>query len=382
VIPTPSLPILKSSALSTRRNVEKPIAFLSGFQSLAPRFRASQREHLAWLADAHATLGHAHPERMRALFLHYSGSTDAIAHRAHELPDFTHRDWNTMRLFSPKGSNVQQKNDFFDEAVSRAFQRFYPTRHSAPDALVHVTCTGYSAPSAAQKLVAARRWGRTTQVLHAYHMGCYAAHPALRIAAGHAAFLPKGRGPVDIVHTELCSLHLDPANHDPAQLIIQSLFADGFMRYQLHSARPLTAASLEVVALRDEILPDSSQAMTLTKEVPMRLAEALAGFTDRLFTSAGRNLAREKTKSVFAIHPGGPRIVEASQKALQLTDAQVVWSRRVLRDHGNMSSATLPHIWEAILKDKRVPDGALIVSLGAGPGLTLSGALLRKHTAR
>jgi len=43
-----------------------------------------------------------------------------------------------------------------------------------------------------------------------------------------------------------------------------------------------------------------------------------------------------------------------------------------------MSSATLPHVWKAILDDDAVPSGTLIVSLAFGPGLTIAGAILRK----
>jgi predicted naringenin-chalcone synthase len=50
----------------------------------------------------------------------------------------------------------------------------------------------------------------------------------------------------------------------------------------------------------------------------------------------------------------------------------------VLRDHGNMSSATLPHIWARIAVDTSVPSGTLITSLAFGPGLTVYGAVLRK----
>ena len=63
---------------------------------------------------------------------------------------------------------------------------------------------------------------------HAYHMGCYAAMPALRIAAG---FVATGSRRVDSSHTELCSLHLDPTDHRLEQLVVQSLFADGLIRY-------------------------------------------------------------------------------------------------------------------------------------------------------
>jgi len=364
--------------------------FITGFQEVPTRFRSSQKDLLDWLADAHATLGQADRKLMTALFSRYSGSTDSIAFRGHELPDFTHRSWEQMRLFTPRGSNVIEKAQFFDEAVSSAFDRLYPAGSTAPEALVHVTCTGYSAPSGAQKLVSSRGWGRQTQVVHAYHMGCYAAHPALRIAAGQSAFLSSFNRSVDIIHTELCSLHFDPARHDPAQLVIQSLFADGYIKYQLARTPSPKTASLEILALHDEIIPDSTHAMNwtpgplnftmmLSKEVPTLLAGAMAGFVHRLFEGADLDFTAEKPKAVFAIHPGGPRIIELAEKLLNLEPDQVAWSRRVLREHGNMSSATLPHIWRDILQDDRLPDGTLIVSLGAGPGLTLSGALFLKR---
>jgi len=52
-----------------------------------------------------------------------------------------------------------------------------------------------------------------------------------------------------------------------------------------------------------------------------------------------------------------------------------------LLERGNMSSATLPHVWQAIASSASVSDGRLIVSLAFGPGLTLSGAVLRKVSA-
>jgi predicted naringenin-chalcone synthase len=54
-------------------------------------------------------------------------------------------------------------------------------------------------------------------------------------------------------------------------------------------------------------------------------------------------------------------------------------SRRVLRAYGNMSSATLPYVWRELLADDTVADGAPVVSLAFGPGLTLCGNLLVKH---
>ncbi len=79
------------------------------------------------------------------------------------------------------------------------------------------------------------------------------------------------------------------------------------------------------------------------------------------------------------MHPGGPRIIDRVREVLELTDAQVQTSRDVLFDCGNMSSATLPHIWQRLLEDRAVARGTPIVSLAFGPGLTMCGALLEKR---
>jgi predicted naringenin-chalcone synthase len=82
------------------------------------------------------------------------------------------------------------------------------------------------------------------------------------------------------------------------------------------------------------------------------------------------------------VHPGGPRIIDGVRDALKLEESSVEISRRVLRDQGNMSSATLPHIWKEILQDESVPNGAWIPSIAFGPGLTLTGAVFRKRSGR
>ena len=349
---------------------------VTDFQVQNPLCESSQAGLLDWLVQAHVQSDPGvSPEQIRQGFMRYGCSSDKISRRRHE----------PLRL----GAGIREKIKFFDESVARVFTRFYPHNSSAPKAIVHVTCTGYRSPSGAQRLVSSRGWGKKTEVYHAYHMGCYASHPAIRMATG----LVSSGAPVDVVHTELCSLHLDPGRHDPAQLIVQSLFSDGFIKYSLARAsghRPAAdAPSLEILHMREEIVPGSEEAMvwsigplvyemTLAKEVPVLLAQALPAFVRSLFEGVGLDYSSEKDRAVFAVHPGGPRILDACQRILDLDPRQLEISREVLFERGNMSSATLPHIWKRIADSEKVPEGSLIVSVGAGPGLTLVGGLFRK----
>jgi predicted naringenin-chalcone synthase len=222
-------------------------------------------------------------------------------------------------------------------------------------------------------------------------MGCYAALPAVRIAAGLLGSA-RGSARADVVHTELCSLHLQPCEHDAEHLVVQSLFADGHVRYGV-ARGPSPRASLAVVAEREEILPDSTEAMTwtcgdrgmhmtLSRDVPSRIARNVRAFVTALFADAGLSFDQHGPRTIFAVHPGGPRVVDEVQRALELSSMQVEASREVLLRFGNMSSATLPHIWRALALDDGIPTGTLVVSLAFGPGLTVSGALMVREAGR
>jgi predicted naringenin-chalcone synthase len=366
---------------------------LRAFAASRPRFEISQARSLVWLASAHAeaeaTRTNLSPAdksaftlRMARLLGRCACAPDKIARRGHSVADIELGGWDGNEVYDLRhhahGAGTATRTRVFAEIVNAYFDETY-RGETAPDDLIHVTCTGYAAPSGAQQLVARNHWH--TRVTHAYHMGCYASVPAVRLAAGLVA---TGSQRVDIAHTELCSLHLDPSDHRPEQLVVQSLFADGLIRY---SAVAGGGSGLELLALHEVIIPDSASAMrwiaadhgmhmTLSREVPDRVAEVLRVFVIELYRRANLDVARVRD-DLFAVHPGGPRIIDGVQHTLELSDAQVATSRAVLHEHGNMSSATLPHVWMRL--DASAPRGTLIASLAFGPGLTVCGALFEKR---
>ncbi|MEO6600637.1 MAG: 3-oxoacyl-[acyl-carrier-protein] synthase III C-terminal domain-containing protein [Polyangiaceae bacterium] len=294
---------------------------------------------------------------------------------------------------APRGLGTAARSRLFAEIVDAYFEREFAAETTAPSELIHVTCTGYVAPSGAQRVVASKGWGDRTQVTHAYHMGCYAAFPAIRMAAGLLSLPAALRSEraarrADIAHTELCTLHLDPSQHSPEQLVVQSLFGDGFVRYSVGSNED--ESGLEVLGLSEQILSDSAHSMgwasgdfgmhmTLARDVPDRISSGLRAFVLELFAKAGLSLAPHLREAVVAVHPGGPKIIDRVRDMLELREAQVATSRAVLFDYGNMSSATLPHIWMRLLADPEVPVNTPILSLAFGPGLTVCGGIFKKR---
>lgn len=387
---------------------------LANFRALQPTFLTKQTETFAWLGAAHAraestlaaVAGRAFDEaRFReeidTRIARFGCGEEKIRTRGHELSDCTHTRWQDMEIYTldrrAQGEGALTRTSLFAKHTERALQRLYAEPASPPTDLVHVSCTGYAAPSAAQRLVATKGWGDVTRVFHAYHMGCYAAFPAIRAAAGFlfASNSTSGAGPrrSDIVHTEMCSMHFNPLVHTPEQLVIETLFADGFIAYSvIESAEwDRRAPALVVLTQAERLLPDSSEsmswlcadtgmAMRLARDVPARIAAALPSFVRDLTRSAGLT-DQEARGALFAVHPGGPRIVDRVEQVLELGPEQLAESRHVLRERGNMSSATLPHIWQNILNSDGVESGRAIVSLAFGPGLTVCGAVMRKEAA-
>ncbi len=378
---------------------------LTGFKAALPPWQRPQEEGFEWLVEAHARAAATNEgreealsgwrDRISSLVRRYNCASEHIGRRRSNFGDFMHTDWQRMEIYnlheSPRGKGLGVRNRLYAETVGRVVEELFSEDVEPPSDLLHVSCTGYASPSPIQRLIGRKHWHARTQATQIYHMGCYAAVPALRVAAGLIECAPgNGVRRAEIVHTELCTLHFNPLDHSPEQLIVQSLFADGHIRYSMVPYSGDDGAdALQILSIGEEIVPDSLDdmtwalsdwgfRMTLSRDVPGKVAAALPGFLEHLFTSAGLDYHETSAGAVFAVHPGGPRILDAVAELLELHEGQLSLSRSVLYERGNMSSATLPHIWMAAASDPSVKAGTLVASIAFGPGLTIAGAVFRK----
>jgi len=376
--------------------------YLCDFQHIRPRFEVDQTYILEWIAWLHAEAQSLvsdwkdaseekqtfQREILQRLIKIGTGHEKAKKRGIH-ITDIFQYSKDSLSIYNltkdPRGLSLHERTLFFARMTEEILDQFYFHEKNFPGHLIHVTCTGYTSPSAAQKLIAKREKGNATVVTHAYHMGCYASFPAIRMGSG---FLSTYKEKVDVVHTELCSIHMNPLSHEMDQLVIQSLFGDGFIKYSLLSKEKMIHGqhAFQLLALHEEILPNSDKFMTwhtsdwgmqmgLTKEVPSIITKHIASYLDKLLTKT----QHKNIPPLFAIHPGGPKIISQVAKNLQLSPSQIAHSQAVFNGMGNMSSATLPHIWDRMLHDPDVPLGQPVISIAFGPGLSISGAIFEKR---
>ena len=375
---------------------------LSDFRAIQPPNRLKQSELNQWSLRRHLSArtmtspsDDMTPEQYSRIHERYAIRESMISSRSFECGDIHEADFASAQIYpvlagQPEGVDIGERTQFFAKSAERVFDEFYAGAERNPSHIVHVTCTGYRSPSAAQLLVARKNWGRDVGVTHAYHMGCYASLPAVRVAQGLVAASPNAEYRADIVHTEMCGLHMNANAHTPEQIVVQSLFADGHIKYTVSDSGSAYAdgrAGFEVLAIREFVVPETEGDMSwspeawglrmnLSREVPNKIREVIGPFFERLAADAGQD-SEKLLKSHFAIHPGGPKIIQSVQELLNLDESQVSASKSILFERGNMSSATLPHVWKRLLESSSIHRGDLVVSFAFGPGLTVFGSVFR-----
>ncbi|MCC6493622.1 MAG: type III polyketide synthase [Pirellulales bacterium] len=293
--------------------------------------------------------------------------------------------------------------------------------------VVTASCTGFYAPGVDCGLIERLDLRHTTERVHVGYMGCHAAINALRAARGLALTDPHAR--VLVCCVELCSLHYS-FHWDNERMLGNALFADGAAaavvacgeddsaatslkppsnpppskegarggiespdrdRPSPHLDSLSNAASTQtspnalrrwrLAATASFLFPGTTDAMTwnigdhgfvmtISSELPRLISQNLAPWLAAWLAEHG--LAPDGVAS-WAVHPGGPRIVEAAESALSIPSAKTQVSREILAAYGNMSSATVLFILERLAQRRAA---APCVMLAFGPGLVAEAALL------
>ena len=237
--------------------------------------------------------------------------------------------------------------------------------------LIVASCTGFMAPGLDQAIVERAGLDPGVERTVVGFMGCYAAVNSLRLAHHIVRSEPAAR--VLVVNLELCTLHFQQTA-DLERLLSALLFGDG-------CAATLVTADPRGLALTDfraATLPGSGDLITwrigdqgfnmhLSGEVPQRIGAAMKAEVERNDDGGLLRGRRPQDFDLFAIHAGGRTILDAVESGLGLGEDALCWSRGVLKDFGNMSSATLMFVLQRILAG--TSGAAQGLAMAFGPGL-------------
>jgi predicted naringenin-chalcone synthase len=296
-----------------------------------------------------------------------------------------------------RGPTTRERMELFsrfasDLAVESSQQALCQANWDAPSIthLITVTCTGFDAPGVDIELIERLGLPKSTQRIQVGFMGCHGAINGLRAARAIAESNPTAR--ILLCAFELCSLHYR-FNWDSEGIIGNALFADGSAAIAIGGASSTMASNTpeqwRVVDTGSVVIGDSRQSMSwsigdhgfnmrLSSDVGERIEGELAQWLNDWLATHDLTL---HDIDYWGVHPGGPRIVNAVQTSLQLNDEAISTSRKILKQHGNMSSPTVIFVLEEFQKIRSTTttskDLGHCLLLGFGPGLVAEVALLR-----
>lgn len=236
--------------------------------------------------------------------------------------------------------------------------------------LVFISCTGLQAPGVEIDLIERLGLQENIKRYNITFMGCYAALTGMGLAKD---ICKDENNTVLLVSIELCTLHFQN-RFDDDYLLSNSLFADGAASAVITSNPH--QGKLKVVDSLSRLLKNSKNEMswkispsgflmTLSSTVPSSIAKSMT--SQPLFSKPPQEVN-------WLIHPGGKQIIDGIQRVNELPFTETELSRKILKDYGNMSSATILFVMKEYLAQKNKKKHAIACAFG--PGLTLEGLLL------
>lgn len=250
------------------------------------------------------------------------------------------------------------------------------------DLLAVCTCTGYVCPDVGSRLIAHMGFRRNVQRASIIGLGCAGALPTLQRVTDFVRANP-GRQAL-MLAVEICSAcyYVD----DMLETVVgNAICADGAAAF-LVGAQPQSSRSYpQIIDFETFLDTDHIEEVGLQhREGKLRIVlgvsiQRLAGL---MIEKALRVLLRRHGLSqshirFWAVHPGGRKVIDNVQRHFGMTEAQLRFSRAVLRNYGNMSAPTVMFVLDEVVRngDPRPGDWGMMIALG--PGMAAEVALLR-----
>lgn len=325
-----------------------------------------------------------------ALGIHWSAKLDnpQVLTRMHGRVGVEHRnlaltipEYDGLKTWGQANNAwIRVAEELGEKALCRALHRA-GIAATELDALFFTSVTGISSPSIDARLINRMKLSPNLKRVPIFGLGCVAGAAGIARAADYVKAYPAHHAA--LLSVELCSLTWQREDVSAANLISSGLFGDGAAAVVL-SGKEVAGHGPRVLATRSVFYPDTQDVMgwdvsekgfriVLSADVPRMVHEHLREDVDAFLADYGLVRAEIGT---WIMHTGGPKVLEATQAALELPEHALDASWKCLREVGNLSSASVLVVLENAFHYERPKPGTLSVLAAMGPGFCAELVLL------
>jgi predicted naringenin-chalcone synthase len=247
---------------------------------------------------------------------------------------------------------------------------------SSIDRLITISCTGFFAPGLDYELIKEFNISPSVKRTNIGFMGCAAA--LVGINSVWEAMKQNGSENVLMIAVELCSIHLqtEPTRDN---IVSNMIFADGAAAAFFSNRNISDRRSLEIQFAESFLFENSAKfmgwkignngfEMMLSSELPQIILNSAAPKVKEILMQKKVDISQIK---YWALHPGGRAILDSLQNGLDLSDEQLIPSRKVLREFGNLSSVSILFVLKNIIENESLKKNDYCCAIAFGPGLTM-----------
>jgi alkylresorcinol/alkylpyrone synthase len=247
------------------------------------------------------------------------------------------------------------------------------------DDFIVVSCTGFDTPGLDVLVAEKMNMPPTLRRTAIIGMGCHGLLPGLHRAATAVQARPQTKALV--MTLELCTLHLQ---HDPSirNILGSALFGDGASAAIVGQAQDGAAHILDSMTYSDyktqkemSFHPGNhGYRIHLSTSIPKIIRMQLPELLNHLLY---RNQVQLTDIKHWAVHPGGAKILDYVEEVMELDQDELRHARSILREYGNMSSATLLFVLDRLQREDKPKPGEYGLLIGFGPGITIELCLVQ-----
>jgi alkylresorcinol/alkylpyrone synthase len=250
------------------------------------------------------------------------------------------------------------------------------------DSIIYISTTGLATPSVDARLINLLGLKSNIRRIPVWGLGCAGGAASLIHAFDYLKGYPKHN--VLIVAVELCGLTFQQKDFSRSNFVATALFGDGAASVVV-SGDDVENSGPHIIAAQSTIWPDSLDIMgwnivsegmqvVFSRRIPGIVKKYMAENLQEFLRGHGMNL--QDIKHIIA-HPGGAKVIEAYEQALNLTNGKMDISREVLRKYGNMSSVTVLFVLNEFLQKRIAEPNDLGIITALGPGFSSESLLVK-----